>query len=182
MESSTSSLTSSTSSESDSIPINIPWLVITSILYPELLHPRYLTPTHIAAININTSFAYSSSPIPRTSGAEITRKAKNAIHFAHAYGEYFDSLTVTEEFERNTEEHFSALGWEVSEGMEYTEFTDYVDTWCFITMLELRGVEAQKSVLEEGWRAYMQVSEDLKRELGLVNGGEGRAKGVNGTH
>lgn len=182
MASSTSSLTSLTPSERDSTLINIPHLIIASILYPDLLRPRYLTPTHIAAININTSFTDPSSPIPRTNGAEIAREANNAIHFAHEYRDYLSSLTEVEQFGRGLEEDFAALGWEVSEGMEYKEFVDYVDTWVFISRLEVDGTDAQRSVLEEGWRAYMQVPEGLKRELGLLSGGEGHTNGVNGNH
>lgn len=66
--------------------------------------------------------------------------------------------------------------------MEYKEFVDYVDTWVFISRLEVDGTDAQRSVLEEGWRAYMQVPEGLKRELGLLSGGEGHTNGVNGNH
>lgn len=156
--------------------------MITSILYPGLLYPRYLTPTHIAAININTSFADPSSPIPRTNGAEIAREANNAIRFARAYGEYLSSLTPEERIARNLEEDFAALGWEVSEGMDLMEFVDYVDCWIFIDRLVLEGIDAQRSLLEEGWRAYMQVPDALKRELGLGDDGEGRANGVDGIH
>ena len=88
MASPPSSLHSLTTSELDFISINIPHLIIISILYPDLLHPRYLTPTHIAAIHINTIFAYPSSPTTHTDGAAIALEATNAIRFARAYGEY----------------------------------------------------------------------------------------------
>lgn len=179
MASPPSSIHSLTTSELDFISINIPHLIITSILYPDLLHPRYLTPTHIAAIHINTSFAYPSSPTTHTDGAAIALEATNAIGFARAYGEYLNSLTPEQRIARGTREDFAALGWEASEGMEWMEFLDYVETWIFMSRLEHGGINAQRSVLEDGWTAYMKVPETLKREMGLING-EGPLNGVNG--
>lgn len=182
MASSTSLLTTSTPSA-----IDIPSLIITSILYPDLLHPRYLTLTHIAAIYINNNAAdLVSSPIPHTNvGAELTRIFNYRIRFARAYAEYYDSLPQQEQWNRSTHQDFAALGWEISEGMEYAEFDEIVETWILMGDLAMDGVETQrKNILENGWTAYMQVPEALKRELGLVDGGEaeGLLNGVNGTH
>ena len=69
--------------------------------------------------------------------------------------------------------------------MEYAEFDEIVETWILMGDLAMDGVETQrKNILENGWTAYMQVPEALKRELGLVDGGEaeGLLNGVNGTH
>ena len=174
MASSTSSLTTLTPTKTDIFK-----LIITSILYPDLLHPRYLTPTHIAAINNNISFADPSSPIPRTTGAELARVANYKIRFARAYGEYLDSLSEADQWNQTSRQDFAALGWEVSEGMEFADFYDIVETWIYMGDMELDGVDAHRELLEYGWTAYMQVPEALKRELGL---GEGLANGVNGVH
>ena len=58
------------------------------------------------------------------------------------------------------------------------EFLDYAETWALMTRLEFEGVDVQRSVLEKGWTAYMQVPETLKREIRLVNG-EGLSNVVN---
>lgn len=39
--------------------------------------------------------------------------------------------------------------------------------------LESGGEEAQRSLLEKRWRAYMQVLGNLKREMKLVDSGKG---------
>ena len=155
-------------------------LIISSILYPDLLHPRYLTPTHIAAINNNISLF--AAPIPRTTGAELARVANYKIRFARAYGEYLDSLSEEDQWNRTTRQDFAALGWEVSEGMAFADFHDIVETWIYMGDMESDGIDAHRELLEYGWTAYMQVPEALKQELGLVEDWEGLANGVNGIH
>lgn len=62
------------------------------------------------------------------------------------------------------------------------EFLDHLDTWIFMSRLEAEGDSAPRSLLEKGWTAFMQVPENLKLELGLVDGEGGRVNGVNGIH
>ena len=150
MASPVSSLASLTLSEREAVLVDIPRLIVASIFYPDCLHPRYFTPTHIHAININTSVANPSSPIPLRDGAEIARKANNAIYFARAYGEYLSTLTPAQRIKQNNEEDFATVGWAVSEGMGYIDFLDYMDCWIFMCRLELEGIDKQRSVLEEG--------------------------------
>lgn len=52
----------------------------------------------------------------------------------------------------------------------------------YIGDMEHERVDAHRELLEYGWTAYMQVPDALKRELGLEDGGEGLANGVNGIN
>lgn len=176
MASSTSSLTTLTPTGTDIFE-----LLISSILFPDLLHPRYLTPTHIAAISNNISFADPSSLIPRTTGTGLARVANYNICFARAYGEYLNSLSA-DQYSLTRRRDFAALGWESSEDMKFADFYDIVETWIYMNDMEHNGVDAHREILEYGWKAYMQVPEALKRELGLEEGEEGLENGVDGIY
>lgn len=106
----------------------------------------------------------------------MASEANESIDRAREYQEYLDRLTPEQRIAQDVEENFAVLGWEV------TGTVDFMYTWNFMLRLECEGVNAQRNVLEEGWTAYMQVPEALKREMGLVDGGEGRTNGVNGFH
>lgn len=92
---------------------------------------------------------------------------------------------------RSIEENLEAMKLELGTREEWINqvdlptFLDIVDTWMFMRRLELGGLEAQKSVLEKGWRAYEQVPRWLRERMEsepLVDGGANRVNGVNGVH
>lgn len=164
-------------SELESIQIFTKNLAIATTLYPNVLHPRCLTFSHIAAIRMNAD--PSSRTRPRYSVAvALTLEADTSIRRALVYDKYQYSFTPEQFAARNTIEDFAALGLDIGNAKDHKNYFEDVGTWRFMVELEEGGVEAQKNLLEEGWTAFMQVPDVLKQEVGLLDDGEKLAKGA----
>ena len=152
-------------SELKSLQIFTQKLAIATTLYTSVLSPRCLTYNHIAAILMNADPSSRTRPIFSVAIA-LAIDANNSMHRAHVYYDnYQHSFTPKQFAARNTIKFIAALGLDIGNEMDCKNYFEDVDIWEFMTELEKGGLEAQKSLLEEGWTAFMQVSEDLKQEL-----------------
>ena len=151
-------------SELESIQIFTKNLAIATTLYPNVLHPRCLTFSQIAAIRMNAD--PSSRTRPRYSVATaLALDANTFIRRARVYDNYQYSLTPEQFAARNTIEDFAALGLDIGSERDHKNYFEDMGNWEFMMELQEGGLEAQKSLLEEGWTAFMQVPDNLKQEV-----------------
>ena len=155
-------------SELESLQIFTQKLAIATALYANVLSPRCLTFNHIAAILMNADPSSRTRPIFSVAIA-LAIDANTSIRRARVYDKYQYSFTPEQFAARNTIEDFAALGLDIGNEIDRKNYFEDVGNWEFVMELEEGGLEAQKSLLEEGWTAFMQVPEDLKQEVGLLD-------------
>lgn len=88
--------------------------------------------------------------------------------------------------ERTIYDNYRMLGWEFIDGMNIFLFEQCIENCYFLERLEHGGEQAQREMLEAGFRAYEQVPRHVKFGLGLLfceeeDDGEVMVNGVNGA-
>lgn len=167
-ESSPSS-TSSGSSSSD-IDFNRPnttLLAIAAVLYNDLLHPRRLTPKHIAALRIYTPYNDESLSSIETSVHAIKSETAFLIRQAR-------ELDARHNSQMAESEETSEGEWELAENVDPFEFGKCLRAWIFMQVMEREGESSQRQFLLNGWEAFDELPVELKCwvELRRSNGGD----------
>lgn len=150
------------------VTINTTQLLIASALYPSKLLPSELTARHIVAIRLNTPVARLVANSEEEIHVDaVIEQTFRFIRLGKAFGQYYKSLNPIQRIYKKDEEHYLALRWWASENMDIMQFRECMRIWFFLEKLISGGPPVQQQVQEEGWRAYEQVPDRVKRALKL---------------
>lgn len=168
MTSPSSSRSSLTIVNPEPVTINTTQLLIASALYPSKLLPSELTARHIVAIRLNTPVARLVANSEEEIHVDaVIEQTFRFIRLGKAFGQYYKSLNPIQRIYKKDEEHYLALRWWASENMDIMQFRECMRIWFFLEKLISGGPPVQQQVQEEGWRAYEQVPDRVKRALKL---------------
>lgn len=163
-----SAFSSSSGSSSSDIDFSRPdttLLAIASVLYNDLLSPRRLTPRHIAALKIYTSYDDESLSSTETSVHAIKSETSFLIRQARAYDQHRNNQIA---------ELQETSGWEFFERVDPLELGNCVRVWTFMQVMAREGESAQRQILLNGWAAFDELPVEMKNwaELRGSEGGD----------